>query len=37
MDDIIKELATVEKLTSKNTMIYKEKVDFLRIFDKTIK
>ena len=36
MDDIIKELATVEKLTSKNTMIYKEKVDFLRIFDKTI-
>ncbi len=36
MDDIIKELATVEKLTSKNTMIYKEKVDFLTIFDKTI-
>ncbi len=36
MDDIIKELATVEKLTSKNTMIYKEDVDFLTIFDKTI-
>ena len=36
MDDIIKELATVEKLTSKNTMIYKENVDFLTIFDKTI-
>lgn len=36
MDDIIKELATVEKLTSKNTMIYKEKVDFLTIFNKTI-
>jgi len=36
MDDIIKELATVEKLTSKSTMIYKEKVNFLTIFDKTI-
>ncbi len=36
MDDIIKELATVEKLTSKNSMIYKEKVDFAIIFDKTI-
>jgi len=36
MDDIIKELATVEKLTSKNSMIYKEKVNFLTIFDKTI-
>ncbi|WP_198304905.1 ArsS family sensor histidine kinase [Arcobacter vandammei] len=36
MDDIIKELATVEKLTSKNGMIYKEKVDFSVVFDKTI-
>ncbi|MBL3519213.1 ArsS family sensor histidine kinase [Aliarcobacter lanthieri] len=36
MDDIIKELATVEKLTSKNTMIYRENVNFLTIFDKTI-
>ncbi|QKF60111.1 ArsS family sensor histidine kinase [Aliarcobacter lanthieri] len=36
MDDIIKELATVEKLTSKNTMIYREGVNFLTIFDKTI-
>ena len=35
MDDIIKELATVEKLTSKNTMIYKEKINFLSIFKKT--
>lgn len=35
MDDIIKELATVEKLTSKNTMIYKEKINFLAIFKKT--
>ncbi len=34
MDDIIKELATVEKLTSKNTMIYKEKINFLSIFEK---
>lgn len=36
MDDIIKELATVEKLTSKNTIIYKERVNFLTIFDKTV-
>lgn len=36
MDDIIKELATVEKLTSKNTIIYKEKVEFSKIFEKTI-
>jgi len=36
MDDIIKELATVEKLTSQNSMIYKEKVNFLTIFYKTI-
>lgn len=36
MDDIIKELATVEKLTSKNTMIYKEKTNFNSIFKKTL-
>lgn len=36
MDDIIKELATVEKLTSKNTMIYKEKTNFNFIFRKTL-
>ncbi|PUE63354.1 ArsS family sensor histidine kinase [Arcobacter caeni] len=36
MDDIIKELATVEKLTSKNTMIYKEKNSFLNIYNRTL-
>ncbi|MDX4057529.1 ArsS family sensor histidine kinase [Aliarcobacter skirrowii] len=36
MDDIIKELATVEKLTSKNTILYKEKVNFNTIFEKSI-
>ncbi len=36
MDDIIKELATVEKLTSKNTMIYKEKTNFMNIYKKTL-
>lgn len=36
MDDIIKELATVEKLTSKNTMIYKEKTNFNSIFKRTL-
>jgi two-component system, OmpR family, sensor kinase len=36
MDDIIKELATVEKLTSKNTMIYKEKKSFSSIFNRTV-
>src|SRR5574344_2760772 len=36
MDDIIKELATVEKLTSKNTMLYKERINFNTVFDKTI-
>ncbi|MDX3959956.1 ArsS family sensor histidine kinase [Aliarcobacter skirrowii] len=36
MDDIIKELATVEKLTSKNTMLYKEKVNFNTVFEKSI-
>ena len=35
MDDIIKELATVEKLTSKNTMIYKERDKFFINFKKT--
>lgn len=36
MDDIIKELATVEKLTSKNGMIYKEKTTFSNIYNKTL-
>jgi two-component system, OmpR family, sensor kinase len=36
MDDIIKELATVEKLTSKNTMIYKEEASFFNIYTKTL-
>ncbi len=36
MDDIIKELATVEKLTSKNTMIYKEETNFFNIYTKTL-
>lgn len=36
MDDIIKELATVEKLTSQNTMIYKEKTNFSNIYKKTL-
>ena len=36
MDDIIKELATVEKLTSKNTMIYKEEKSFLNIYNRTL-
>ena len=36
MDDIIKELATVEKLTSKNTMIYKEENSFLNIYTRTV-
>ena len=36
MDDIIKELATVEKLTSKNTMIYKEEANFSDIYKKTL-
>ena len=36
MDDIIKELATVEKLTSKNTMIYKEENSFLNIYNRTL-
>lgn len=36
MDDIIKELATVEKLTSKNTMIYKEESSFFKIYTRTL-
>ena len=36
MDDIIKELATVEKLTSKNTMIYKEETSFFNIYTRTL-
>ena len=36
MDDIIKELATVEKLTSKNTMLYKEETSFFDIYTKTL-
>ena len=36
MDDIIKELATVEKLTSKNSMIYKEENSFLNIYTRTL-
>lgn len=36
MDDIIKELATVEKLTSKNNMIYKEQTSFFNIYSKTL-
>ena len=34
MDDIIKELATVEKLTSDNNMIYKEQTSFFNIYTK---
>lgn len=36
MDDIIKELATVEKLTSKNMMLYKERINFNTVFEKSI-
>lgn len=36
MDDIIKELATVEKITSKSRILYKERVNFQAIFDKTL-
>jgi two-component system, OmpR family, sensor kinase len=36
MDDIIKELATVEKLTSANNMMYKEKTSFFNIYTKTL-
>ena len=36
MDDIIKELAMVEKLTSNNTFVYKELTSFFKIYTKTI-
>ena len=36
MDDIIKELAMVEKLTSNNTFVYKELTSFFKIYKKTI-
>ncbi len=36
MDDIIKELAMVEKLTSSNTFVYKELTSFFKIYTKTV-
>lgn len=36
MDDIIKELAMVEKLTSSNTFVYKELTSFFKIYTRTI-
>jgi two-component system OmpR family sensor kinase len=36
MDDIIKELAMVEKLTSNNKFVYKELTSFFKIYTKTI-
>jgi len=36
MDDIIKELATVEKLTSANNMMYKEPTSFFNIYNRTL-
>ena len=36
MDDIIKELAMVERLTSNNTLVYKEATNFFKIYQKTI-
>lgn len=36
MDDIIKELAMVEKLTSNNTFLYKELTSFFKIYTKTL-
>ncbi|NVJ54346.1 MAG: HAMP domain-containing histidine kinase [Campylobacteraceae bacterium] len=36
MDDIIKELAMVEKLTSSNTFVYKELTSFFKIYKKTL-
>ncbi|WP_320035289.1 ArsS family sensor histidine kinase [Halarcobacter sp.] len=36
MDDIIKELAMVEKLTSNNTAVYKEPTSFFKIYKRTI-
>ncbi len=36
MDDIIKELAMVEKLTSNNSFVYKEFTSFSKIYEKTL-
>ncbi|RXJ66658.1 two-component sensor histidine kinase [Halarcobacter ebronensis] len=36
MDDIIKELAMVERLTSNNTLVYKEATSFFKIYKKTV-
>lgn len=36
MDDIIKELATVEKLSAQNNMVYKEQTSFFKIYTKTL-
>ncbi len=36
MDDIIKELATVEKITSKTSITYKESTSFFKIYQKTL-
>lgn len=36
MDDIIKELATVEKITSQNRVVYKELTSFFNIYNKTL-
>ncbi len=36
MDDIIKELAMVEKLTSSNTFVYKELTSFFKIYKRTV-
>ena len=36
MDDIIKELATVEKLSSANNVIYKEPTSFFNIYNRTL-
>ncbi|RXK05080.1 ArsS family sensor histidine kinase [Halarcobacter bivalviorum] len=36
MDDIIKELAMVEKLTSSNTFVYKELTSFFKIYTRTL-
>lgn len=36
MDDIIKELSTVEKLTSKNHHILKEHITYIELFNKTV-
>ncbi|QKF83265.1 ArsS family sensor histidine kinase [Halarcobacter ebronensis] len=36
MDDIIKELAMVERLTSNSTLVYKEATSFFKIYKKTV-